>query len=395
MLTPVPKIPLFIMMCGMGALAYIMTGALKLSEQKAHEEKKQDERERLKKPESVAELLQMDQMELEVGYGLIPFIDPEQGGDLIDRVTIIRRQLALDLGIIVPPIRIRDNIQLRPNGYSIKIRGLEVGKGELKLDKFLAMGPQGSQVESLKGEETKEPIFGVTAYWIGTAEREKAEAAGYTVADSVSIVATHVTELIRKNACDLLGRQEVQTLVDTLKQNYPAVVNELIPALLSLGELQKVLHCLLIEGVSIRDLLTIFETLADWAPRTKDIIFLSEKVRQSLARHISKQYQSEDGILSVITIDPQLEEKIAASIKTGPEGEQLSLDPGILQKILVSVQEIVRSAAKQRPVILCSARTRRHVKTLMLRILPTIGVISYNEIGSDAQVRSVGTVNAN
>ncbi|MBI4777392.1 flagellar biosynthesis protein FlhA [Candidatus Desantisbacteria bacterium] len=392
MFTPVPKIPLFILMCGMGSLAYIMTNAIKISEQKASEEKKQDEKERLKKPESVAELMQMDQMELEVGYGLIPFIDQEQGGDLIDRVTVIRRQLALDLGIIVPPIRIRDNIQLRPNGYSIKIRGLRVGKGELKLDKFLAMGPQGSQIESMNGEETKDPVFGVTAYWIAASEREKAEAAGYTVADSLSIIATHVTELIRGNACDLLGRQEVQILVDTLKQNYPAVVNELIPAVLSLGELQKVLHCLLIEGISIRDLLTIFETLADWAPRTKDIVFLSEKVRQSLARHINQQYQGEDGFLSVITIDPQLEEKIANSIKTGSEGEQLNLDPGLLQKILTSIQEIVGPVAKQRPVILCSSRIRRHVKTLVMRILPTMGVISYNEIGSDAQVRSVGTI---
>lgn len=392
MFTPVPKIPLFIMICGMGSLAYVMTGALKISQQKASEEKKQDERERLKKPESVAELMQMDQMELEVGYGLIPLIDPEQGGDLIDRVTTIRWQLALELGIIVPPIRIRDNIQLRPNGYSIKIRGLKVGKGELKVDKFLAMGQQGDKTETIKGEPTKDPVFGVTAYWIDASEREKAESAGYTVADSLSIIATHVTALIRNNACDLLGRQEVQTLVDTLKQNYPAVVNELIPAVLSLGELQKVLHCLLTENVSIRDLLTIFETLADWAPRTKDIIFLSEKVRHSLARHISQQYQSEDGFLSVITIDPQLEEKIANSIKTGNEGEQLNLAPDVSQKILASIQEIVRSTAKQRPVILCSSRIRRHIKILLLRILPTIGVISYNEIGSDTQVRAVGTV---
>ncbi|MDI6781062.1 MAG: flagellar biosynthesis protein FlhA [bacterium] len=394
MFTPVPKIPLFILMCGMGALAYVMTGALKISQQKASEEKKQDERERLKKPESVAELLQMDQMELEVGYGLIPLIDPEQGGDLIDRVTTIRWQLALDLGIIVPPIRIRDNIQLRPNAYTIKIRGLKAGKGELKVDKFLAMGQQGEQAEAIKGEPTKDPVFGVTAYWIDTAEREKAEAAGYTVADSLSIIATHVTSLIRENACDLLGRQEVQTLVETLKQNYPVVVNELIPTVLSLGELQKVLHCLLAEGVSIRDLLTILETLADWAPRTKDIVFLSEKVRQSLARHINQQYQSEDGFLSVITIDPQLEEKIAASIKTTSEGEQLVLEPDLLQKILTSIQEIVRSTAKQRPVILCTARIRRHVKIMLLRTLPTMGVISYNEIGSDAQVRSVGTVSS-
>lgn len=393
MLTPMPKVPLFIMICGMGSLAFVMTGALKTSQQKASEEKKQDERERLKKPESVAELLQMDQMELEVGYGLIPLVDPEQGGDLLDRVTIIRRQLALELGIIVPPIRIRDNIVLRPNIYTIKIRGLEVGKGELKLDKFLAMGgAQGNLLESINGEETKEPIFGVSAYWIGTDEREKAEAAGWTVADSLSIISTHITEIIKKNACDLLGRQEVQTLVDTLKQNYPAVVNELIPTVLSIGELQKVMHCLLIEGVPIRDLLTIFETLADWAPRTKDIVFLAEKVRHSLARHISKQYQSEDGFIFVITIDPQLEEKIASSIKTGPEGEQLSLDPEVSQKILISVQEIVKSATKQRPIILCSARIRRHMKMLTLRVLPAMGVISYNEIGPDAQVRSVGTV---
>jgi flagellar biosynthesis protein FlhA len=390
--TPIPKLPLLVLICGICVLAFIMTGAVRERERMEEAKKKEEEKEKLKKPESVAELLQIDQMELEIGYGLIPFVDQEQGGDLLDRVTMIRRQIALDLGIIVPPIRIRDNIQLRPNAYVIKIRGIEVGKGELKVDKFLAMGAPENVTEKIEGEECKEPVFGVTAYWISEDQRERAERAGYTVADPPSVIATHLTEVIKKNACELLGRQEVQTLIDTLKQHYPTVVGELIPTVLSIGELQKVLHALLIEGVPIRDLLTIFETLADWAPKVKDILFLTEKVRQALARHITRQYQSEEGVLSVITIDPQLEEKIINNIKTGPEGEQLVLEPGMLQKLITAIQEVVKAAIRQRPVILCAPRIRRHLRMLIARVLPSLGVISYNEVSPDVEIQSVGIV---
>ncbi|MFH1562579.1 MAG: flagellar biosynthesis protein FlhA [Nitrospirota bacterium] len=391
MFTPLPKIPLLVVAGIIGTVAYLISKTVTVEEKKTLEEKKKKELEWLKKPESVASLLAMDPMELEIGYALIPLVDPEQGGDLLDRVTMIRRQTALELGIVTPPIRIRDNIQLKPNSYSIKIRGLEVGKGIIKLDKYLAMNP-GAATEKIEGEPTMEPVYNSSAIWIKEDQREYAEQLKYTVVDPPTIISTHIQEIIRHHAPDLITRQDVQSLMDSLKQNYPTVVAELIPGQLTLGEVQKVLHNLLREGISIRDLLTITETLADWAPKTKDIGFLTEQARMSLSRQIMRRYLSKDGALSAITLHPNLENELANNIQQTPEGEQLVLDPAKLQKIIRAIQEEIKKSIMEEPVILCSPRIRRHIQNLMMRGLPQIGVLSYNEITSDIEVRSVGMV---
>jgi len=392
LLTPLPKIPLIIIGGLIGSLAYLMSKSVKVEEKKILEEKKKKELEWLKKPESVASLLAVEPMELEIGYALIPLVDPEQGGDLLDRVTMIRRQMALELGIVTPPIRIRDNIQLKPTTYLIKIRGFEVGNGIIKIDKYLAMKTI-EVTEEIKGEPGIEPAFGSAAIWIKEEQREEAERLGYTVVDPPTIIATHMQEIIRRNAPDLITRQDVQSLIDSLKQNYPTVVSELIPNQLTLGEVQKVLHNLLREGLSIRDLLTITETLADWAPKTKDIGFLTEQVRMSLARQIIRQYASKDGILLAITLHPKLENELGENLQQTSEGEQLILPPDRLQKIVVAVQEEIKKNIREKTIILCSPRIRRHFKNLIRQILPQIGVLSYNEITSDIEVKSVGMVN--
>jgi len=392
MLTPLPKIPLIIVGGFIAAIAYFITKSLKVEEEKVLKEKKKKELEWLKKPESVASLLSMDPMELEIGYALIPLVDPEQGGDLLDRVTMIRRQAALELGIVTPPIRIRDNIQLKPNSYIIKIRGVEVGKGVIKIDKYLAMKPPTGVTEEIAGEPGIEPAFGTPAIWIKEEQREQAEKAGYIIVDPPTIISTHMQEVIRKNAPELVTRQDVQSLMDSLKQNYPTVVAELIPNQLTLGEVQKVLHNLLQEGLSIRDLLTITETLADWAPKTKEIGFLTEQVRMRLSKQIMRQYLSKDGTLAVITLHPKLENEMGENIRQTPTGEQLVLDPARLQKITIAVQEEVRRNIREFPVILCSPRIRRHFRNLIMHTLPQIGVISYNEVTPDVEIKSVGMV---
>jgi flagellar biosynthesis protein FlhA len=332
-------------------------------------------------------------MELEIGYSLIPLVDPEQGGDLLDRVTMIRRQAALDLGLIVPPIRIRDNMQLKPSAYSIKIKGVEVAKGEVKVDHYLAMNP-GEVTEEIKGEPTREPTFGLPAMWITEAQRERAEIAGYTVVDPPSIIATHLTEVVKRHAPEILGRQEVQTLIDNLKESYPAVVEELIPNVLSIGEVQKVLHNLLREEISIRDLPTILETLADYAPQTKDLDSLTEAVRGALARQICNQYKTEEGTIPVITLAPQVEEAIMSSIQKGPEGERIVMDPDTTQRLLQSLQEEIKKTATiaPQPIVLCSPNVRRYFKRLTSRTIPTLVVLSYNEIVPEVQVQSIGMV---
>ncbi|MEW6608658.1 MAG: flagellar biosynthesis protein FlhA, partial [bacterium] len=389
LLTPLPKIPLILVATTIGSIAYLMSKSVKVEEKKTVEEKKKKELEWLKKPESVASLLAMDPMELEIGYALIPLVDPEQGGDLLDRVTMLRRQSALELGIVVPPIRIRDNIQLKPNTYVIKIRGFEIGKGTIKIDRYLAMNP-GTITEEIEGETTIEPAYGSQAIWIKEEQREEAEKMGYSIIDPPTIISTHLQKIIRQNAPDLVTRQDVQSLIDTLKQNHPTVVAELIPSQLSLGEVQKVLHNLLREGISIRDLLTIAEVLADWAPKTKDIGFLTEQVRMSLARQIIRQY-SRDGILSAITLHPKLENEMADNLQQTSEGEQVILDPIRLQKIILALQEEIKKNIKEDPVILCSPRIRRHFKNLIMNSIPQVGVISYNEI-ANVEVKSVGMV---
>lgn len=352
----------------------------------------QQEVEEIRKPENVVSLLQVDPIELEFGYAIIPLADKNQGGDLLDRVVMIRRQLALELGVVVPVIRLRDNIQLSPNQYIIKIKGVEVASGELMLDHFMAMNP-GTADEEIKGIPTVEPAFGLPAIWIPESMRDKAEVLGYTVVDAPSIVATHMTEIIRRYIHELLGRQDVQTLVDNVRAAYPAIVDELIPKIMTLGEIQKVLANLLREGVSIRDMVTILETLADFAPVTRDPDMLTEYVRQALGRAISKSYLSSNNS-EVITLDPKIEQMILDSVQKSEAGSYMAMEPSVSSKIISSAAKLSEKMAQsgKQPVILASPIVRLYFKRLTEHAIPGLVVLSYNELDPTLEVNAVGMV---
>ena len=378
-----------------GFLIYLGTRleSRKQAESKQEEKKiEEQEVEEIRKPENVVSLLQVDPIELEFGYAIIPLADKNQGGDLLDRVVMIRRQLAIELGVIVPIIRLRDNIQLSPNQYVIKIKGVETARGELMLDHFMAMNP-GTADEDIDGIPTLEPAFGLPALWIHDTQRDRAEMMGYTVVDPPSIVSTHMTEVIRRHIHELMSRQDVQVLIDNIKTNYPAIVDELIPKVMSLGEIQKVLANLLREGVSIRDMVTILETLADYAPITRDSDMLTEYVRQALGRAISKYYINK-GSADVITLDPKLEQLIMDSIQKTEAGSYIAMDPSMSSKIVsnaANMSEKLASAGKQ-PIILASPVVRLYFKRLTEHAIPGLIVLSYNELDPSLEVSSIGMV---
>lgn len=346
----------------------------------------------IRKPENVMGLLQVDPIELVFGYGIIPLADVNQGGDLFDRVVMIRRQIALELGAIVPIIRLRDNIQLPPNTYSIKIKGTEVARGEILFDHYMAMNP-GYVEEEIEGIETKEPAFGLPALWITEAQREKAELRGYTVVDCPSIIATHLTEVIKKYLAELLSRQDVQTLIDHVAQTHSALINELTPKLLGLGEIQKVLANLLSEGVSIRDLVTICELLADYAPTIRDTDVLTEYVRQGLARAISKKVFIQP-TNKVITLDPVVEQMIMDNVQHTEQGSYVALDPKTLQDMVGSLKREVTklTSVGLQPILLTSPIVRIYFKHLINQYMPDLTIISYNEIEQDVEIQSIGMV---
>ncbi|MGE7928550.1 flagellar biosynthesis protein FlhA [Lysinibacillus xylanilyticus] len=347
----------------------------------------------MKSPENVVNLLNVDPIEFEFGYGLIPLVDAAQGGDLLDRVIMIRRQLALELGIVIPVVRIRDNIQLQPNEYRIKIKGNEMARGELLLDHYLAMSP--GDDDSIDGIDTVEPSFGLPAKWITEQVKEDAEMFGYTVVDPPSVVSTHLTEMIRANAYELLGRQETKQLIDHLRETHPILVEELTPTPLSTGEIQKVLGKLLRENVSVRNLPIIFETLADYAKLTSDTDILTEYVRQSLARQITSQYVGDSSSLKVITVSGKVEKMIADSIQQTDHGNYLAMDPQDSQTILeIIAAEVERvSFMEQSAIILCSPAVRMYLRQLTERYFPQIPVLSYNELDATVEIQSVGVVN--
>ncbi|NLY11481.1 MAG: flagellar biosynthesis protein FlhA [Firmicutes bacterium] len=343
-----------------------------------------------KKPESVLSLLQVDQIELEIGYSLIPLVDEAQGGDMLERITMIRRQCALELGMVVPVIRIRDNLQLEPNSYVIKIKGIPVSSGEILIQHYMAMD-SGGVTNEVTGIPTKEPAFGLDALWIDEGVREEAENAGYTVVDPPSVLATHLTEIIKNHAHELLGRKEVKMLLDGMKEEFSAVIDELIPDLMTLGEVQKVLQNLLREGIPIRNLVTILETLADAARITKDIDYLTEYVREALARQISQMFL-EDGVMSVLTLDQNWEEVIASGIEHTERGTTVALDPRLLQQLFQQIGQAVETSPLSYPVILVAPSIRMALKRLTERAIPKLIVLSYNEISQDTQVQAVGVV---
>ena len=347
----------------------------------------------IRKPENVISLLQVDPIELEFGYGIIPLADTNQGGDLLDRVVLIRRQVALELGCVVPMIRLRDNIQLNPNQYIIKIKGIQVSEGEILFDHYMAMNP-GYVEEEMTGIPTFEPSFHLPAIWITEGQRERAETIGYTVVDPPSIIATHLTEIIRTHIFELLTRQDVQHLVDNIKESHSTLVTELVPKLLNIGEIQKVLQNLLREGISIRDLVTIFETIADYAPTTRDTDVLTEYARQSLKRAISNKYFPSNEMTSVVTLDPKVEQEIMGAVKQSEQGAYLSLDPSVTKEIIESVQTEVHKLEDlgKNPIIITSPIVRMYFKRLTQDYFKDLIVVSYNEIDSNVELQSVGMV---
>lgn len=385
-----PTIPFLALAVGIGLLAYAVAG---FQRSVTEEEERQRIKAELPTPESVVSLLPLDPMEIEIGYGLIPLVDSDQGGDLLDRITMVRKQVALDLGIVIPPIRIRDNMQLAPSEYRFKIKGVDISKGEIRIDSYLAMNP-GTVETEIEGTPTLEPAFGLPALWIAESQREEAEIAGYTVVDPSSILITHLTEVVKNHAPELLSRQDVQLLVDGVGEKYPAAISNLIPDVMTLGDIQKVLQNLLRERVSIRDMVTILETLSDKGRITKDHELLTEYVRQALARAICRSHCTPEQTLQVITLDPQLERAITDAIHRTEEGAFLALEPEIAQKILTKLSsEMERvSSAGIFPIVLCSAQVRLHFKKLSEHISPKLVVLSYNEVVPDIRVEPVGMV---
>ena len=386
-----------IIFCGYGILfivtARIMKNELEMEETDAQVDEEEESAEEIRRPENVTSLLKVDAIELEFGYGIIPLADVNQGGDLLDRVVMIRRQIALELGCVVPMIRLRDNIQLNPNQYVIKIKGVPVSEGEILFDHYMAMNP-GYVEEELTGIPTFEPSYHLPAIWITEAQRERAESLGYTGVDPPSIIATHLMEVITQNIHELLTRQDVQNLIDNVKDANETLVSELVPKMLSVGEIQKVLQNLLQEGISIRDLITIFETLADYAPTTHDTDILTEYVRQSLKRAISNKYFANKDMTSVITLDPKVEQEIMNSVKQTEQGAYLALDPEYSAKIMESLQEQTSKLEElgHTPIIITSPIVRMYFKHLTMEQFKNLQVLSYNEIDSDVELQSVGMV---
>ncbi|QPQ32027.1 flagellar biosynthesis protein FlhA [Lysinibacillus sp. JNUCC 51] len=391
--TPIPIWITLPIGCSLIAGAYMMDHKKPEDQEELLEIEEEVATDGMKSPENVVNLLNVDPIEFEFGYGLIPLVDAAQGGDLLDRVIMIRRQLALELGIVIPVVRIRDNIQLQPNEYRIKIKGNEMARGELLLDHYLAMSP--GDDDSIDGIDTVEPSFGLPAKWITEQVKEDAEMFGYTVVDPPSVVSTHLTEMIRANAYELLGRQETKQLIDHLRETHPILVEELTPTPLSTGEIQKVLGKLLRENVSVRNLPIIFETLADYAKLTSDTDILTEYVRQSLARQITSQYVGDSSSLKVITVSGKVEKMIADSIQQTDHGNYLAMDPQDSQTILeIIAAEVERvSFMEQSAIILCSPAVRMYLRQLTERYFPQIPVLSYNELDATVEIQSVGMVN--
>ena len=373
--------------------ARMIANQLEMTETDEAVSEEEESAEEIRRPENVSSLLQVDAIELEFGYGIIPLADVNQGGDLLDRVVMIRRQIALELGCVVPMIRLRDNIQLNPNQYLIKIKGVPVSEGEILFDHYMAMNP-GYVEEEISGIPTFEPSYHLPAIWITESQRERAESLGYTVVDPPSIIATHLMEIIRSHLDELLTRQDVHNLIENVKEANETLVSELVPKLLNVGEIQKVLQNLLAEGISIRDLVTIFETLADYAPTTHDTDVLTEYVRQSLKRAISNQYFNNNETTSVVTLDPNVEQVIMDSVKQTEQGAYLALDPDYTNRLMTSLREETDKLEElgRTPIIITSPIVRMYLKKLTQEQFRNLHVLSYNEIDSDVELQSVGMV---
>jgi flagellar biosynthesis protein FlhA len=384
-----PGVPFLIFSLIMGSIAYFtyqnQKTVVREGDQIAPDEKMA--------VENIEALPPLDTISLEVGYGLIPLVDIHQKGELLERIKSTRKQIAHEFGLIVPPIHIQDNVRLKSGEYIILLKGNEVGRGNLMLNHYLAMNP-GTSEKTIDGIPTHEPTFGLPAVWIRKDTKESALSKGYTVVDLPTVIITHLSDIVKKNANELLGRQEVQKLLDNLKGSYPKVVDELVPNVLPLGIVVKVLQNLLREQIPIRDILTILETLGDWAPTTKDIDTLTEHVRHAMARTITKLYQNDDGEISIISLNHDVEKTISESIQKTDRGSFLALDPSIAQNIMNSLVKQIDhfSARSQQPVIICSSHIRSHFKKFLDRFIPNIVVLSYNDIVNSTRLQSLGTL---
>ena len=390
-----PHFPFFLMSIIVGTIAYQKMQVDKKTEQLAL--RKKDEEAKAPLPEKVESILPLDVMELEVGYELIPLVDAERNGELLERIKSIRRQFALEMGFIVPPLHIRDNLQLKSNEYSVVIKGVDVAKDSIMMGRILAMNP-GTTERELEGIKTTEPTFGLPAVWIPSNKKQEAQMAGFTVVDPATVITTHIKETIKRHAHELLGRQETQALLDKFKETNPKVVEELIPNLLPLGKVQKVLQNLLKEQISIRDLRTILEQLSDYASLTQDADVLTEYVRQSLARPITKQYQSSDGTLSVLTLDRGIEDIIEGSIQKSETSAYLALEPNVAEKFLAKLRDMIEKITptiETSPVLLASPGLRMHIRKFTERFLPDLAIISHSEVSPSVQIKTLGVVDLN
>lgn len=387
-----PPMQIFVIAALLGGSAYFLDRSTKKEKVEEVESERSRELEEMKKPENVLGLVQVDPLEIELGYNLIPMVDAKQGGDLLDRILVIRRQCALELGFVIPPVRVRDNVQIDPNTYLLKVKGSTVGTGKLMLDHYLAIGPEvRSQFE---GIEAQDPTFGLPALWVAEQTKDDVEAAGFTAVEPVAVIATHLTEIVKKHAYEIISRQDVQNLLDHIKKTNSAVVKELVPDLLSLGEIQKVLANLLREKVQIRDLTTILETLADYAGYTKDTVILTEYVRQALGRQIVEGLLEPDNKLYVFTFEPQLEQSLKEGLPQNEQTGALSLDPIKAQQILANLRSLMEKAIADghQPVLICAPVLRFYFLRMVERVLPMLVAISYNELQQDYQVESIGMI---
>ena len=386
-----PAFPFFLLGSVAAVLAYRRRKAV-ANEREALEKARLEKAEADKPKDRVEGLLKVDLLGIEMGYGLIRYVDANQGGDFLDRIKSIRRQIALEMGLIVPPVHITDNLQLNPRQYAILLKGIQIAKGELVQDHLLAINP-GTAKEEIDGMATVEPAFGLQARWIKAQDRERAQIAGYTLVDPATVLATHLTEIIKAQASELLGRQETMNLMDTVSKTHPKVVEELVPKVLSIGEVQKVLQNLLKERVSIRDAVTVFETLADYGAYTKNAATLTEYCRQALGRSICRPYQTEDGDLPVFTVSPDLEKSIMDGIVNSDQGSYLALEPNLAKDVMSRFRSTVESAGSAgNPVVLCSPNIRMYVRQLLERFLPNVAILSHSEIPPSIRVLSLGMV---
>ncbi|MHC9541035.1 MAG: flagellar biosynthesis protein FlhA [Vulcanimicrobiota bacterium] len=387
-----PKIPFIGLAVGM----YFLARSIKKEEDAPKPEKK-DEQQPEKKdddaPEEMYQHLSIEPIELELGYSLISLIDPERGGDLLKRIVQLRRSFAGELGLVVPPIRIRDNISLKANAYSIKIFDQVIGKGEVFIGKFMALGGDGNDdVADIDGIKTREPAFGLPALWISENDHEKAELFGYTVIDCSSVIATHISELIKSYSHDILTRQDVQNLIDNLKATYPVIVNELLPNILKVGDVQKVLQNLLREGISIKNLRLILETLGDYATASKDVAYLTNQVRIALARAICEEYKTEENVIPVITLSPRVESVIFNALSDAQQGDTFgALSPETLRKLYTNLTKAVEKVTSMgyQPIVLCAGAIRLPFKRLTERVIKKLVVLSYNEIEYDYTIEAL------